>query len=36
MDLTPYAENLRRELVVAGAAGGEDARAVAERLTAPL
>ena len=23
MDLTPYAENLRRELVVAGAAGGE-------------
>jgi hypothetical protein len=36
MDLTPYSENLRRELVVAGAAGGEDARAVAERLTAPL
>jgi hypothetical protein len=36
MDLTPYAENLRRELVVAGDAGGEDARALAERLTAPL
>jgi hypothetical protein len=36
MDLTPYAENLRRELAVAAAAGGEDARALAERLTAPL
>jgi hypothetical protein len=36
MDLTPYVEDLRRELAVAAAAGGEDARALAERLTAPL
>ncbi|MFE0464235.1 hypothetical protein ACFW1A_33775 [Kitasatospora sp. NPDC058965] len=36
MDLTPYVENLRRELAVAAAAGGEDARELAERLTAPL
>jgi hypothetical protein len=36
MDLTPYAENLRRELTVAADAGGEDARALAERMTAPL
>src|SRR6476619_6933639 len=36
MDLSPYAENLRRELVVAAEAGGDDARALAERLTAPL
>jgi len=36
MDITPYAENLRRELVVAAEAGGEDARELAERLTAPL
>jgi hypothetical protein len=36
MDLTQYVENLRRELAVAADAGGEDARAVAERLTAPL
>lgn len=36
MELTPYAENLRRELSVAAEAGGEDARALAERLTAPL
>jgi hypothetical protein len=36
MDLTPYVENLRHELAVAADAGGEDARAVAERLTAPL
>ena len=36
MDLTPYAENLRRELAVAAEAGGEEARALAERLTAPL
>ena len=28
--------NLRRELAVAADAGGEDARALAERLTAPL
>src|SRR4051812_21273470 len=36
MDLSPYVENLRRELAVAGAAGGDDARALADRLTAPL
>ena len=36
MDITPYTENLRRELVVAAEAGGDDARALAERLTAPL
>ena len=36
MDLTPYVENLRRELAVAAEAGGEDARWLAERLTAPL
>jgi Ribbon-helix-helix protein, copG family len=36
MDLTTYAENLRRELAVAADAGGADARALAERLTAPL
>jgi hypothetical protein len=36
MDLTPYVENLRRELQVAADAGGDEARALAERLTAPL
>src|SRR4051794_4941903 len=36
MDLTLYVERLRRELAVAADAGGEDARALAERLTAPL
>jgi hypothetical protein len=36
MDLTQYVENLRRELAVAADAGGGDARALAERLTAPL
>ena len=36
MDITPYAENLRRDLLVAAEAGGEEARALAERLTAPL
>jgi hypothetical protein len=36
MDLTPYVDSLRRELAVAAEAGGEDARALAERLTAPL
>jgi hypothetical protein len=36
MDLTPYVENLRRQLTVAADAGGEDARLLAERLTAPL
>jgi hypothetical protein len=36
MDLTPYVESLRRELAVAADAGGEEARLLAERLTAPL
>jgi hypothetical protein len=36
MQLTPYVENLHRQLAVAADAGGEDARALAERLTAPL
>src|SRR3954453_1989524 len=36
MDLTQYVENLRRELAIAAGAGGDDARALAERLTAPL
>ena len=36
MDLTPYVDNLRRELAVAAEAGGDEARELAERLTAPL
>jgi len=36
MDLTPYVDNLRRELAVAAEVGGEPARELAERLTAPL
>ena len=36
MNLTSYVENLRRELAVAAEAGGEESRALAERLTAPL
>ena len=36
MDLTPFVDQLRRELVIAAEAGGEDARALAERLAAPL
>jgi hypothetical protein len=36
MDLSPYVENLRIELVVAADAGGDEARALAERLTSPL
>jgi hypothetical protein len=36
MDLNPYVENLRHELAVAAEAGGDEARALAERLTAPL
>jgi hypothetical protein len=36
MNLTPYVESLRRELAIAADAGGEDARALAERLVAPL
>ncbi|MDL5202372.1 toxin-antitoxin system HicB family antitoxin [Streptomyces sp. ALI-76-A] len=36
MDLTPYVDTLRRELAVAAEAGGDEARELAERLTAPL
>jgi hypothetical protein len=36
MDLTPHVNTLRHELAVAADAGGDDARALAERLTAPL
>jgi hypothetical protein len=36
MELTQYVENLRRELTVAAEVGGEDARALAGRLLAPL
>ena len=36
MDLAPYVETLRRDLAVAADAGGDDARALAERLVAPL
>ena len=32
MDLTPYVDNLRHELAVAAEAGGEDAKALADRL----
>ena len=32
MDLTPYVEALRQQLAVAAEAGGDDARALAERL----
>lgn len=36
MDLTPYVDNLRHELAAAADAGGEEARAMAERLATPL
>src|SRR3954468_2163286 len=36
MHLDTYVENLRRELAVAAEAGGDEARALAKRLTAPL
>ncbi|MEU0744784.1 hypothetical protein [Streptomyces sp. NPDC006134] len=36
MDLTPYVDTLRRDLAVAAEAGGDEARELAERLTAPL
>ncbi len=36
MDVTPYVDRLRGELAIAAEAGGEDARALAERLSAPL
>jgi hypothetical protein len=36
MDLQPYVDGVRHELSVAAAAGGPDAEALAERLSAPL
>jgi hypothetical protein len=36
MELRPYIDALRHELALAAAAGGDDARELAERLTAPL
>lgn len=36
MDLQHYISDLQRQLDIAAEAGGEDARALAERLTAPL
>jgi hypothetical protein len=36
MDLTTYVEHLRDELATAADAGGAEARALADRLTAPL
>jgi hypothetical protein len=36
MDLTPYVSKLSTELAVAAEAGGDEARALAERLIAPL
>ena len=36
MDITPYVESLRHDLVAAAEAGGEEARAAAERLALAL
>ncbi len=36
MDLRPYVENIHEQLAVAAEAGGEEARALADRLVAPL
>lgn len=36
MNLHPYVEDVRRHLLLAAEAGGEEARAIAERLVAPL
>ncbi|MEU7893295.1 toxin-antitoxin system HicB family antitoxin [Nonomuraea sp. NPDC049152] len=36
MDLAPYVDYLRQELAAAAEVGGEEARALAERLTGPL
>jgi hypothetical protein len=36
MNLSPHVETLRRELMVAAEAGGDEARALAERLVTPL
>jgi hypothetical protein len=36
MDLTPYVDALRQDLLVASESGGPEAHALADRLTAPL
>jgi hypothetical protein len=36
MDITPFIDTLRQDLAVAAEAGGDQARDLAERLTAPL
>src|SRR6478736_1441040 len=36
MDLTRYVDELRQQLSTAAAAGGDEARDLADRLTAPL
>lgn len=36
MDLRSYVEGLREELAIVAGAGGDEARALADRLTAPL
>jgi hypothetical protein len=36
MDLRPYIENIHQQLADAAESGGDDARALAERLAAPL
>lgn len=36
MDLMPYVDELRRQLLVAAEAGGEDTRVIADRLSAAL
>jgi hypothetical protein len=36
MDLQPYVDSVQRQLVAAGETGGDEARALAERLVAPL
>ncbi|MBD8868199.1 pilus assembly protein HicB [Nocardioides donggukensis] len=36
MDITPYVESLRRDLVAAAEAGGDDIRSAADRLVAAL
>jgi hypothetical protein len=36
MDLAPYVEQLQRQLVAAASAGGDEAKALIERIAAPL
>jgi len=36
MNIDPYVESIRRQLEIAGEASGDEVRAVAERLVAPL